>query len=267
VTRATPARTNTFALMLRAGSFYLGLIVLTLLFVPLCFILWPLPFRHRFKLVGYWARCNLFWLKVTCNLAYRLEGEENIPSTPTIVMCKHQSAWETIAIIELFLPQVWVLKRELFRIPVLGWGLATLRPIGIDRSAGATAAKQILEQGTERLASSCWVVIFPEGTRVAAGTRGRYRTGAARLASSTGYPVVPVAHNAGDYWPRKSFLKSPGTIRMVVGPVIDSTGKRSAQITREVEEWIEETVARLRAEDGFDTSYYELSGANTGKGS
>jgi len=252
------------ALVLRSAAFYVGLAVFTMTFVPMCLVLWPLPFRVRFIAVTGWSRCSLFWLRLTCNLGYRIEGAENIPSTPTIVMCKHQSAWETISIIELFKPQVWVLKRELFKLPVLGWGLATLRPIGIDRRAGATSAKQVVTQGLERLESGCWVVIFPEGTRVAAGTRGRYHAGAARLAWSTGYPVVPVAHNAGDYWPRKGFIKRPGIIRIVVGPVIESAGKRSKQISREAEQWIEKTVVGLRADDGLDTSYYESAGAKTG---
>ena len=261
MTEQSQTQAALFLLGVRAMTFYIGLAVITLFFVPLCFVFWPLPFERRFFVVHGWSHCNLWWLKLTCNLDYRVEGRENIPASPTIVMCKHQSAWETIATNEIFRPQVWVLKRELFRVPVLGWGLRTLRPIAIDRDAGAASAKQVVTQGMERLESGCWVVIFPEGTRVAAGTRGRYHAGAARLAHSTGYPVVPVAHNAGDYWPRKGFLKLPGTIRLVIGPLIDTTDKRSSQITRETEQWIEKTVAQLRSDDGLDTTYYEQTSA------
>ena len=255
-----------FALRVRSTLFYIGLTACTLVCAPLCVVSWPLPFPVRYRIVVGWVRFNLRWLKLTCKLDCKFEGLENIPDTPTIVMCKHQSAWETLSINLLFQPQVWVLKRELYYIPILGWGMAALNPIGIDRSAGAAAAKQILEQGTQRLESGCWVVIFPEGTRVTAGTRGRYHVGAARLAASTGYPVVPVAHNAGDYWPRKTFVKLPGTIRMVVGPLINTTGKRATDINREAEDWIEHKVAELRAADGRDVSYYQdpQTGANNG---
>ena len=243
-------------LWLRAAAFYVGLGACTAVMAPGCVLLWPAPYRLRYRLVVAWTRFNLWWLKVCCGLDCSFEGLERIPSRPTIVMCKHQSAWETIAINMLFQPQVWVLKRELLLIPILGWGLAALRPIAIDRNAGAASARQIVGQGADRLQRGCWVVIFPEGTRVAAGTRSRYHVGAARLASSTGYSVVPVAHNAGDYWPRRAFRKRPGTIRMIVGPTIDTTEKRAKQITREAEAWIEQTVAELRADDGLDTSYY-----------
>lgn len=145
----------------------------------------------------------------------------------------------------LFRPQTWVMKRELLWIPIFGWGLALLEPIAIDRRAGRRAMDQVLAQGADRLARGVWVVVFPEGTRVPPGTRGRYHTGGALLAERTGRPVVPVAHNAGELWPRRSLRKYPGTVRVVIGPPIPSAGRRAADILADVENWIEGTMARI----------------------
>lgn len=235
----------------RSWLFYVGLITFTIFYALLAMATFPLPYGVRYGVVSQWARVNLWWLKVTCGLDHEIEGWENVPDTPTLVLSKHQSAWETLSLNLIFQPQVWVLKRELLRIPIFGWGLAMLKPIAIDRSSKA-AVSQILEQGRARLESGCWVVIFPEGTRVAAGTRGRYHIGGARLAERTGYPVVPVAHNAGDYWARNCVLKQPGRIKLVVGPVIESKGKRAGELNRLVETWIENKVAQLRALDGHE---------------
>ncbi len=147
----------------------------------------------------------------------------------------------------LFPPQVWILKRELLWIPIYGWGLATMRPIAIDRDAGVRSLKQIVRQGTERLKAGLWVVVFPEGTRIAAGEREKYHPGGGMLAERSGYPIVPVAHNAGYLWPRNSFLKWPGEITMVIGKPIEPAGKKAHAITLEVAQWIESTVARLPA--------------------
>ena len=138
-----------------------------------------------------------------------------------------------------------MLKRELLWIPVFGWGLALMRPIAIDRKSGRRAVKQVVRQGLRRLAEGCWVVIFPEGTRVAPGRRLRYRLGGAVLAEESGFPVVPVAHNAGEYWPRRSFLKRPGTIRVVIGAPIQSESRTAPDIIRQVEDWIEGTMERI----------------------
>lgn len=213
--------------------------------VPITFILLVIPFPLRFRLVANWARFNLWWLRVTCNIRAEIKGLENIIDQPAIIMCKHQSAWETLMIQLLFPPQVWILKRELLWIPIYGWGLATMRPIAIDRSLGVRSLKQIVRQGMERLNDGLWVVVFPEGTRIAPGVRQKYHPGGAMLAEKSGYPVIPIAHNAGYLWPRNSFLKWPGTITMVIGSPIQSRGKKAAQIIRETEEWIETTVVAL----------------------
>jgi 1-acyl-sn-glycerol-3-phosphate acyltransferase len=234
-------------LVLRSALFFAGQVVVTIVIAPFVMLAFALPYRARYRIVYQWTRFNTWWLGVACNLTHEVKGEENIPSKPTIVLCKHQSAWETISLQHYFSPQVWVLKRELLWLPIFGWALAMLRPIAINRSTGRDAMSQVMEQGASRLRSGCWVVIFPEGTRVPAGSKRRYKAGGATLAEKTGVPVVPVAHNAGLYWPRNSFIKYPGVVRMVIGPAIESRGKSAAKINREAEIWIEGTVARLLA--------------------
>jgi 1-acyl-sn-glycerol-3-phosphate acyltransferase len=205
-----------------------------------------LPFSDPNRLAQSWARVNLFALKVICRLDYRITGSENIPSGAAIVMSKHQSAWETISL-RAILPvdQTWVLKSELLRVPILGRALVRLSPIAIDRSAGMRSMRQLLTQGESALRLSRLVVLFPEGTRVAHGEIGRYNMGGAVLAERTGYPVVPIAHNAGLYWKRRSFIRYPGTVSVVVGPSIPSQGKSAKEIMVVVEEWIERTLVLL----------------------
>jgi 1-acyl-sn-glycerol-3-phosphate acyltransferase len=228
-----------------SALYALGMVVSTLVIGPLSLLTFPLPLRARFAFISQWARFNLWWLERTCGLRFEVEGREHIPAHPTVVMCKHQSAWETLALQTLFRPQAWVLKRELLWIPLFGWGLALLRPIAIDRRAGRRAIEQVVRQGIERLQGGVWVVVFPEGTRVAPGTRGRYHIGGALLAERANAAVLPVAHNAGEFWPRRSFLKRPGTIRMVIGPPVPAAGRSAPAILQEVESWIEGTMARI----------------------
>ena len=231
--------------LLRSLIFYLGLASLTIIFLPIGLLLLPFPIGNRFRVMSQWSVINLWWLGVTCDLKYELEGRENIPDGAGIIMCKHQSAWETLALQEVFPPQVWILKKELLWIPIYGWALATMQPIAINRSSVIKAIRQIIKDGSNRLKQGLWVVIFPEGTRVAPGTHRKYQPGGGILAAKTGFPVIPVAHNSGYYWPRNSLKKWPGTIKMVVGPAIDSKGKSATEITRQAEEWIESTVQQL----------------------
>ena len=232
-------------ILARSLLFYLGLAVATLLFLPLCLILLPLPLRLRFRVISKWSVFNLWWLGVTCGLRHEIRGGENIPDGACIILCKHQSAWETLALQRVFPAQVWVLKRELLWIPLYGWGLASMGPIAIDRGAGMRALNQIVKQGAARLRDGLCVVIFPEGTRARPGEKLPYQPGGGMLAARSGYPVVPVAHNSGSFWPRLSLRKWPGTITMVIGPPIDPAGKTAAQITREAEAWIESAVSAL----------------------
>lgn len=237
-------------LFFRSLLFSLGMITSTLLFAPLSMLTFPLPLPQRYAFISQWARFNLWWLAVTCKLNYRVEGAENIPDHPCVILCKHQSAWETLALQMIFPQQVWVIKRELLWVPFFGWGLAMLKPIAINRQAARQALRQLVEQGSQRLADGLWVVIFPEGTRVAPGEKLPYAPGGALLAHRTGHAVVPVAHNAGEFWPRRGFLKHPGTIRLVIGtPILTGTPHakdiNTSEINALAEHWIENTMTRI----------------------
>lgn len=230
---------------LRSAVFSLAMLGSTILFSTLGLALAVLPLRPRYQILRRYALFNLWVLEHVCGIRYEVEGRENIPPGPAIVFSKHQSTWETLAMQKLFPQQVWVLKRELLWLPFFGWGLAMLKPIAIDRGAGRKAVGQVIEQGIARLKAGLWVVIFPEGTRLPPGKRIRYRMGGAILAANSGYPVVPVAHNAGEFWPKRGFLKRPGTVRVVIGRPIDSTGRTAEEVNRAAEEWIETTMERI----------------------
>jgi 1-acyl-sn-glycerol-3-phosphate acyltransferase len=212
---------------------------------PIALLTAVLPFPLRYRVISRWAHMQALMLKHVCGLDYRVEGREHLPAGAAIILSKHQSAWETIVFQDIFPPHTWVLKRELLWIPLFGWALALLDPIAINRRARRRAMDQVVEQGRERLQRGTWVVVFPEGTRVLPRTRKRYALGGAILAAETGYPVVPVAHNAGSFWPRQGFIKRPGTVRVIIGPVIDSRGKTAEEIIRLTEEWIESQMPTL----------------------
>ena len=211
------------------------------LFTLACF---PLSPHNRYRVTSTWTRGMLFLLRNLCGLRYQIVGAENIPKTPSIVLSKHQSAWETLAFQEIFPPQVWVLKKELLRVPFFGWGLAMLSPIAIDRSSRRQALQQLVEHGQHRLAAGFFIVIFPEGTRIAPGKRGKYRAGGARLAVQTKTPVLPVAHNAGLCWGKNAFLKHPGLVTVSIGPLIQPDGDAET-LARRVEDWIENEMQHL----------------------
>ena len=232
-------------LILRSLLFYIGQIISTVLIAPIGVIAFPLDFKKRYYLITRWAVFNLWWLKLCCNVRYEIVGIDNIPEKPCIVMCKHQSAFETLALQRIFIPQIWVLKKELLQIPIYGWGLASMQPIAINRDSTIKSFKQIADQGYERLKKGYWVVIFPEGTRVAPNKKKKYLPGGGMLAKKSGAQVVPIAHNAGRLWPRNSMIKKPGLITIKIGPVIKSENKSAKQITNEVENWIEKAVGEL----------------------
>jgi len=232
-------------LRIRALLFYLGLFVLTPIFSVLAVLLLPINNVTRSRIASGWAYAVMFWLKVTCNLTFVVRGKEYIPNQPSVILSKHQSAWETIALQTIFPPQVWVMKRELMLIPFMGWAFWALNAIPIDRSAGREALKKLVENGKDRLARGLWVVIFPEGTRTAPDTRGKYHIGGAWLASHTGTAIVPVAHNAGRFWRKNSIIKHPGTITVVIGPPIETAGLKADAVNQLVENWIESTMVNL----------------------
>jgi len=230
---------------IRSTLFFIFYALTAVIFSCLGVLLWPLPFKWRYAVVSQWAKTNIWLLEKICDVHLEVEGSEHIGSEPAVIICKHQSAWETLALQAVFPPQVWVLKRELLWIPFFGWGLASLKPIAIDRKAGRKALGQVIEQGLDRLSSGAWVVVFPEGTRVAPGYIGKFGIGGARLAVETGYPVIPVAHDAGHYWPKRGFLKHPGTIKMQIGAKIDTSGIQAADLNQQLYDWMEQTMTQL----------------------
>ncbi len=232
-------------IFIRSLVFLLLQIIITPLFTVIAILSFPFHPITRYRLISGWALTMLWLLRVVCGIRMAVRGAENIPAKPCVVMCKHQSAWETMALQKVFPPQVWVLKRELLWLPFFGWGLAMTSPVAIRRSNGREAIKQLLSQGKERLAQGFCVVIFPEGTRIPFGQRGKYKSGGALLTVASGAPVVPVAHNAGKLWAKNSFLKFPGLITMSIGQPIDPTGLKAEEITRRVEEWIENEITQL----------------------
>jgi len=233
-------------LFLRSLLFALCQISSTLVFAPLSVVSGVLPFRLRYRFITQWSYFNLWCAEKICGLRYTVEGREHIPTQPCVILCKHQSAWETYALPCIF-PQMlsWVCKRELLWIPFFGWGLAMMQPIAIDRKAGRRALEQLVEQGTARLNDGRSVVIFPEGTRVAPGRKGRYGIGGAMLSERSGYPVLPIAHNAGEFWPKRGFIKRPGVIRLVIGPLIQSSNKSATEINVQTETWIENEMKNM----------------------
>jgi len=232
---------------LRSALFNFIMVGSVLLYAPLALLTFPFPTLVRYRFISLWGRFHTWLVGVLCGLRYHVEGREHLPHRTAIILAKHQSTWETFAFQEIFPPQVWVLKHELLWVPLFGWALKLLDPIAIDRGSGRKAVQQIIEQGRQRLESGRWVVVFPEGTRVAPGHHRRFGIGGAVLAAETGHPVVPVAHDAGHYWPRRGFLKRPGTIQVVIGPAIDSRGRSAEEINRAAETWMQETMARLES--------------------
>lgn len=230
---------------LRSALFVLLHIITMIIFAVLGVLVLPFPFSIRYKVISQWARLNLWLLKIICGVRYEVIGLENIPEEACVILCKHQSSWETLALQSVFPPQVWVLKRELLWIPFFGWGLAALKPIAIDRSAGRKALQQIITQGVARLKQNLWVVVFPEGTRMPRGEMGRFGIGGARLAIESGRSVIPVAHNAGKAWPKHGFVKKAGVVTMVIGAPVSIIDKSANEVNKEVYDWMDEQMKVL----------------------
>jgi len=232
-------------IFIRSVLFFLLGVLTTIFFglfvLPLCFI----RFEWGYDSARGWATAILWLAKHVCGIHYNVRGLENFPAQACIAMSKHQSAWETVFILVTIPRAVWIIKRNLQWLPIIGWVLFALKSIAIDRKSGKRAVDQIEEQGRDRLAQGLWISIFPEGTRVAPGKRGRYGIGGAWLAARTGAPILPMAHNAGECWRRYAFLKYPGTITVSYGPPIVTAGKEASAIIAEVEQWIEAEMLTL----------------------
>jgi 1-acyl-sn-glycerol-3-phosphate acyltransferase len=226
--------------LLRSGLFNLVMIITVPLWVMAVFIVLPFGMRPRLAIAANWGQTNLKCLEWICGLRYEVEWRGTLPDGPCVTYWKHESTWETLAQLALFrVPQAWVLKREIMKIPFFGWGMYFLDPIAVDRKGGRKAVEQLRQQGQELIRQGRWVMIFPEGTRMMPGVTRRYGVGGALLAKDTGVPIVPICHNAGDFWGRAQFGKRPGTIRVVVGEPIETTDKSIGEINDAAQLWIE----------------------------
>jgi len=241
-------------LYIRATVFWIGFALSTALTGLITPFLLPLSQATCYRILSPWTNFNVWWLKLTCGVKYNIIGKENIDfSRNGIVLSNHQSTWETLLIPTIFPNVSWVLKKELFKIPFFGWALSRIKPIAIDRSAGSSAVDQVKKKGKQRLDEGNWVCIFPEGTRVKPGHKERYRMGGALLAKycadnsedGKGYPVYPLAHNAGECWPRHSYIKLPGTITVSIGKPFNVEGLDPNKINNKVKKWIEEEIEKM----------------------
>ena len=210
----------------------------------------PLTIEQRYVIPRAWGRFLTWLAGAICGLRYVVEGQQNLPDQPFISLWKHSSAWETMAQMFVVPTASWLLKREVIWIPVIGWAVSTYKPIAINRSAGHSAVNQVVRQGRERLAAGMGVIVYPEGTRVAPGQTRKYGISGALLATETGTLVVPIAHNAGHFWRRRSILKKPGLIRVVIGPPIDPKGLTAREVNERAQQWIEATIAEIIAQPG-----------------
>jgi len=210
----------------------------------------PLSIEQRYVIPRTWGLFVAWLAGVVCNLTYTVEGQQNLPQQPFISLWKHSSTWDTLAQMFVVPPAAWLLKREVIWIPIVGWAVSTYKPIAINRSAGHSAVNQVVAQGRERLAAGMGVIVYPEGTRVAPGQTRKYGISGALLATKTGAPVVPIAHNSGYFWRRRSIMKKAGTIRVVIGPAIDPTGMDPRDVNARAQEWIEAKIAEIVAQPG-----------------
>lgn len=226
-------------LFLRSTLMHLFMAITTILIGITAIVLLPFPYIVRYTLINIYANANVWVMKYVTGLNYTVEGTENLTEKPVIIFCKHQSTWETFALQVIFHRISFVFKQELFKVPFFGWGLAAMKPVAIKRGSGKVAVNALVTNGIKRLKEGISVVIFPEGTRTKATGPGKYRIGGAVLAAESGYPVIPVAHNAGECWPRKSWILYPGKITVRIGPAIQTSNKQPDEILAEAKKWIE----------------------------
>ncbi|AHL73570.1 glycerol acyltransferase [Stutzerimonas stutzeri] len=236
-----PVRVALFYLMLAFTAFVWCLV--SLVFAPF------MSFRKRYRfVVQTWCRGAVWLAKAIVGLRYEIRGQENIPDKPCVILSKHQSTWETFFLSAYFEPLSQVLKRELLYVPFFGWAIMLLKPIAIDRNNPKAALRQVAKQGQERLDQGAWVLIFPEGTRVPVGQTGKFSRSGAALAVNAKLPVLPIAHNAGTFWPKSGWSKRPGTIQVVIGPAMyaESEGPRAtAELNQRAEDWVNIQVRQL----------------------
>jgi 1-acyl-sn-glycerol-3-phosphate acyltransferase len=231
-------RSLIYTILLFVGTMTFGVVVLVS-------ALLPLTLEQRYVIPRTWGLFHTWLASVICGLDYVVEGRENLPPGPFVSLWKHSSTWDTLAQMFVVPPASWLLKREVTWIPVIGWAVSTYKPIAINRNAHSSAVNQVVKQGKERLAAGMGVIVYPEGTRVAAGQTRRYGVSGALLAREAGVPVVPIAHNSAYLWPRRSPLKKKGTIYVVIGKPIDPSGMDPREVNERAQQWVEATIAEL----------------------
>jgi len=227
---------------IRSSIYYLFMIPSLIFLFIILVLLSPFAYKYRAGLAQSWALLQMWLLKVCCGLTYEIQGEENLPSDPYIALPKHQSTWETIASNFLFRQPAWIFNKELFMIPFFGWGLYLTKSVGINRGTPRAALNQLVAKGGALLKQGRTMVIFPEGTRVLPGDQAKFEPGGSLLAVKTGVQVVPVALNAGEFWPKESFRKYPGHIKVIIGPVIEAKGLKARELNDKVESWMKKTM-------------------------
>jgi len=236
-------------LHIRALAYQIYLIVTVIPYAIACLIWAPLPLKLRYRLTVGWPWLALWGARYILGIRWQVKGWENLPDGPAILLSKHQSAWETLFFPAMMPRQVcFVYKKELHKIPFFGWGLALLRMIPIDRSRGKDAFQQVVKIGHKRIQEGRWPLLFPEGTRIAPGKKGRYKPGGARLAIHTNTPIIPIAHNAGELWPRRAWIRKPGIVTLSIGKPINPQDLTVSELNRQVEDWIETEMRRLNPE-------------------
>lgn len=224
------------------SGYFLALLVCGALFLPLAPLL---PLSRRYRLLNLYNHVIVAWFRISCGVRYDIRGREHLPDEPCVFLANHQCEWETVYLQILKPPVCTVLKQELLQIPLFGWGLRLLHPIALDRSKPARAMRQVLSQGVARLQAGFSVLIFPEGTRVAPGSRKRYNKSGTVIACRAGVPVVPVAHNAGERWPGRHWIKNPGRLSVRIGAPIATQGRSPEEVLAEAEAWIEEQLGEI----------------------
>jgi len=231
---------RTATLFLRSLLFTIIMVAATVVWACVCFLAAPFPYNTRFWVTSRWNVFIIWCARVICGIRYQFKGYDNLPSGPTILLSKHQSAWETIFLLpNMTHPLVFVFKKEILYIPFFGWAMALLRMIPIDRKRGKRAFADVVRHGKRRLADGQWIIMFPEGTRIPVGEKGTYKSGGTRLAIATGATVVPIAHNSGECWPKGSFIKRPGLVTVSIGKPISPENHTPDSLMQEVENWIE----------------------------
>lgn len=235
--------------VIRTFIFYIFYVLLTIIYGATTLVIWALPTLWAHKFITSWTWIIIFLIKTICGVRYEIKGKHNIPwdKKPFVVLAKHQSSWETLFLQGLFWPSSTVMKKELLKIPFFGWGLRSMQPITINRTQPREALKQVKAQGAQRLQENYNIILFPEGTRVAPGEKGKYARSGADIAAQSNVPIIPVALNSGHCWSRHTSIKRPGLITVSLGEPIYPEGKNSKALIAEVEQWIEAEMAVIEA--------------------